>query len=181
MSRIGKKPIELPTNVTVTMTGRKVQIAGPKGTLDLMLSGRVHLAQEESRLQLAQTKKSAQAGADHGLYRQLLQNMVQGVSQGFEKRLEIVGVGYRVNQQGSNLVFSLGYSHPIEIVPPQGVTLQAQKNTVIVSGIDRAQVGQVAANIRSLRKPEPYKGKGIRYEGEYVRRKAGKAGKAGAK
>lgn len=178
MSRIGKKPIDLPAGVEISITGRKVTTKGPKGELFLMLPGTVEPKVDGQILTIQKVKTSAQAAADYGLYRQLLSNMVTGVSSGFTKQLEIVGVGYRVAQQGSGLLFNLGYSHPIEVAPPAGITLAVQKSTVTVSGIDKAQVGQVAANIRSLRKPEPYKGKGVRYAGEHVRRKAGKAGKA---
>jgi len=178
MSRIGKKPVELPDKVEVNLTGRKVEVKGPKGELSLMLPGTVEPEINANLLMVKKVKNSAQAAADYGLYRQLLSNMVTGVSSGFTKQLEIVGVGYRVAQQGSSLVFNLGYSHPIEVASPEGITLAAQKSTVTVSGIDKAQVGQVAANIRALRKPEPYKGKGVKYAGEKIRRKAGKAGKA---
>ncbi len=178
MSRIGKKPIQLPSGVTVTVSGLEVTVSGPKGTAELVVSPRVTIAQESDLLRVTPAKTGNQAMADWGLYRQLLQNMVTGATEGFSKQLEVIGVGYRVSQQGQNLVFNLGYSHPIDVSPPEGITLGVQKNTVTVTGLDRALVGQVAANIRSLRPPEPYKGKGIRYTGEHIRRKAGKAGKA---
>ncbi len=178
MSRIGKRPIPVPNNVTVTITNQQVAVKGPKGELSRVLPNEVEVLQEEGTLLVNRRNESRAARQRHGLCRTLVANMVEGVSQGFQRRLEIQGVGYRAQVQGRNLVLSVGYSHPVQIEPPEGVQLAVENNTnVIVSGINKEIVGNIAARIRSVRPPEPYKGKGIRYAGEVVRRKAGKAGK----
>jgi large subunit ribosomal protein L6 len=178
MSRIGKRPIPIPKNVTVTITAQNVAVKGPKGELARSLPAEVEVLQEGDQIQVNRRSDSRVARQRHGLSRTLVANMVEGVSQGFQRRLEIQGVGYRAQVQGRNLVLSVGYSHPVQIEPPEGVQLAVENNTnVIVSGINKEIVGNIAARIRAVRPPEPYKGKGIRYAGEVVRRKAGKAGK----
>jgi large subunit ribosomal protein L6 len=179
MSRIGKLPIPLPAGVSVQVDGPEVVVTGPKGTLRHTLVGGIVVEQgEDSTLSVLRPDDARQSKALHGLSRTLVANMVTGVTEGYEKKMEIVGVGYRVAAKGSNLEFALGYSHPITIEPPDGISFAVETPTKFsVQGIDKQQVGETAANIRKLRKPEPYKGKGIRYAGEQVRRKAGKAGK----
>lgn len=183
MSRVGKKPIELPPGVDVIINGNVVTVKGPKGELKRTLHPLVTVTREGSVLQVSRKDDERQARALHGLTRALLANMVTGVSTGFKKTLEIgaESVGYRAEMSGKNLVLYLGYSHPIEFAPPPGISLQTdpKTRTIEVSGIDKELVGEVAARVRKLRPPEPYKGKGIRYQGEIIRRKAGKAGKAG--
>lgn len=178
MSRIGKRPITIPTKVNVTIDGQAITIKGPKGELSRVLPSGVEVTQEGEQLQVNRVNDSRPARQRHGLCRTLLSNMVEGVSQGFQKRLEIQGVGYRAAVQGTTLVLNVGYSKPVEIPAPQGISLAVEANTnVIVSGIDKELVGNTAARIRDVRPPEVYKGKGIRYAGEVVRRKAGKSGK----
>ncbi|KKD39369.1 50S ribosomal protein L6 [Limnoraphis robusta] len=179
MSRIGKRPIPIPQKVTLTIEGQQITVKGPKGELTRVLPAQVLLEQEgEALLVVKRRDESRVARQRHGLCRTLVANMVDGVSKGFEKRLEIQGVGYRAQVQGRNLILNVGYSKPVEMNPPQGITVAVENNTnVIVSGIDKEIVGNVAAQIRAVRPPEPYKGKGIRYAGELVRRKAGKTGK----
>jgi large subunit ribosomal protein L6 len=178
MSRIGKRPIPIPDKVTVTIKGQTVSVKGPKGELSRDLVPEVIVEQADSTLVVKRRDESRVARQRHGLSRTLVSNMVEGVSQGFQKRLEIQGVGYRAQMQGSNLSLSVGYSHPVTIAPPTGVQLAVENNTnVVISGIDKESVGNIAAQIRAVRPPEPYKGKGIRYSGEFVRRKVGKAGK----
>lgn len=178
MSRIGKRPITIPNKVTVTIDGQQVTVKGPKGELQRVLPKQVTVEQEGETIQVRRRDESRLARQRHGLSRTLVSNMVEGVSQGFQKRLEIQGVGYRAQVQGRNLILNVGYSKPVEIVPPQDVQLAVEGNTnVIVSGINKEIVGNTAAKIRAVRPPEVYKGKGIRYAGEMVRRKAGKAGK----
>jgi large subunit ribosomal protein L6 len=178
MSRIGKRPIPVPKNVTVTIDGQSVKVKGPKGELSRVLPGEVIVAQEGETVTVTRRDESRAARQRHGLSRTLVANMVDGVSQGFSKRLEIQGVGYRAAVQGKNLNLSMGYSHPVNIEPPDGITFAVEGTTnVIISGIDKEIVGNTAAKVRAVRPPEPYKGKGIRYAGEVVRRKAGKAGK----
>jgi large subunit ribosomal protein L6 len=179
MSRIGKRPIPLPDKVSITIAGQTVSVKGPKGELSMALVPEVSVEQEDSAtLVVKRRDESRIARQRHGLSRTLVANMVEGVSQGFQKRLEIQGVGYRAQMQGTKLVLSMGYSHPVTIDPPQGIQIAVENNTnVIVSGIDKEIVGNIAAGIRAVRPPEPYKGKGIRYSGEFVRRKVGKAGK----
>jgi large subunit ribosomal protein L6 len=178
MSRIGKRPISLPQKVTVTITGQHVAVKGPKGELARTLPPEVEVLQEGETIVVNRRSESRAARQRHGLCRTLVANMVEGVSQGFQKRLEIQGVGYRAQVQGRNLLMNMGYSHPVQIEPPDGIQLAVENNVnVIVTGIDKEIVGNTAARIRSVRPPEPYKGKGIRYAGEQVRRKAGKSGK----
>ncbi|MEO0430101.1 MAG: 50S ribosomal protein L6 [Cyanobacteria bacterium J06656_5] len=178
MSRIGKKPVPVPSGVTVSVDSQSVVVKGPKGELSLVLPGEVDIAQEGEQIVVTRQSDSRTARSCHGLSRTLIANMVEGVSKGFEKRLEIKGVGYRAAVKGKKLTMSLGYSHPVEFEPPTGIEFKVEGNTnVIVTGIDKELVGTVAAKIRDARPPEPYKGKGVRYLGEMVRRKAGKAGK----
>jgi large subunit ribosomal protein L6 len=178
MSRIGKLPIPLPAGVTVEINGQDVSVKGPKGELKLTVSKPITVSQEDGSVIVARPDDEAVSKSLHGLTRSLIANNVHGVSEGFTRALEIVGTGYRAALKGSTVELSLGFSHPVLVTPPEGITLVVEGNTkIIVSGIDKQAVGEMAANIRKLRKPEPYKGKGVRYEGERVRRKAGKAGK----
>ena len=178
MSRIGKKPIEIPSGVEVKIEGNVITAKGPKGTESVTFREEVKVSVADNHIIVEPNSDDRKTNALHGLYRTLIANAIHGVSQGFEKKLEIVGVGYRANMEGSNLNMALGYSHPVLIVPPAGVTLSVEANTKIsVKGSNKQTVGDVAAFIRSKRPPEVYKGKGVRYEGEYVRRKAGKTGK----
>ncbi|MGC8786264.1 MAG: 50S ribosomal protein L6 [Anaerolineae bacterium] len=183
MSRIGRLPISLPEGVQVTIQGHSVTVKGPKGELSRGFDPRINIELQDGKLVVTRANDQPKVRALHGLTRALLANMVEGVSTGFRKSLEIVGVGYRAEVQGRDLVLQVGFSHPVRYTPPQGITLTVEQgNRIIhVDGIDKELVGEVAAQIRAVRKPEPYKGKGIRYLGEYVRQKAGKAGKAGAK
>ena len=178
MSRIGKKPIEIPSGVEVKIEGNVITAKGPKGTESVTFREEVKVSVADNHIIVEQNSDDRKTNALHGLYRTLIANAIHGVSQGFEKTLEIVGVGYRANMEGSNLNMALGYSHPVLIVPPAGVTLSVEANTKIsVKGSNKQTVGDVAAFIRSKRPPEVYKGKGVKYEGEHIRRKAGKAGK----
>lgn len=179
MSRIGNAPVQVPSGVEVSVSGRTITVKGPKGTLSRLIPGEIEVAQADGVLTFSRPNDERQQRAQHGLARSLVNNMVLGVSQGFTKQLEIVGVGYRAEAQGANaLRLNLGFSHPVNVAAPEGISFEVPVPTqVIVSGIDKEVVGQVAADIRSIRKPEPYKGKGVRYKGEYVARKAGKAGK----
>jgi large subunit ribosomal protein L6 len=189
MSRIGRAPIPVPPKVQVTWTDENlVTVKGPKGQLSCQVNPALTLKLEDGVLTVSRPSDAREHRAMHGLYRTLVNNMVEGVTKGYTKQLEIHGVGYRAAKVGDNLVIQVGYSHPVEVQPPEGITLSvdgvdpATKATrVSVSGIDKQQVGEVAASIRRIRKPEPYKGKGIRYTGEAIRRKAGKAGKVGGK
>ncbi|MEA5566606.1 MULTISPECIES: 50S ribosomal protein L6 [unclassified Anabaena] len=182
MSRIGKRPITIPAKVQVTIDGTKVVVKGPKGELSRNLPANVIVSQEGEILQVTRKDESRTSRQMHGLSRTLVANMVEGVSQGFQRRLEIQGVGYRAQVQGRNLVLNMGFSHQVQIVPPEGIQFAVENNTnVIVSGYDKEIVGNTAAKVRAVRPPEPYKGKGIRYAGEVVRRKAGKTGKGGKK
>lgn len=175
MSRIGKKPIQVPDKVKVKISGTNVTVTGPKGTLSLDHNPRMKVVLEESEVKIQRPSDSKTNRALHGLTRSLINNMIVGVTEGFKKNLEILGVGYRAEPRGKGIQFLLGYSHPIVLIPPPGIDIELEGNNKIhVSGIDKQMVGEVAAKIRSLRPPEPYKGKGIRYEGEAVRRKAGK-------
>ena len=177
MSRIGRKPIPLPKGVEVKIEGSHVSVKGSKGTLEMEVMPQINVAQEDGQLIVKRESEIKAVRAAHGMTRAILNNMVTGVSNGFEKILEIVGVGYRAQMQGQNLVLNLGFSHPVEVVPPAGIEFACESPIkIVVRGIDRQLVGQVASNIREYRPPEPYKGKGIRYSGEYVIRKAGKAG-----
>ena len=178
MSRIGKEPISVPSDVQVSIEGRSVGVTGPKGSLDLDLPGEINVRQEDGTVLVERPNDDRKNKALHGLTRSLINNMVIGVSEGFKKELEIVGVGYRAAKSGDGLELQLGFSHPVKVKAPDGITFDVPEPTqIIVSGINKEVVGQVAADIRSYRKPEPYKGKGIRYAGEYVARKAGKAAK----
>ncbi len=179
MSRIGKKPIEVPENVTVTVSDENfVTVKGPKGELTNTFNSDIKIEQEGNVITLIRPSDSKEHRSIHGTTRSLLDNMVTGVSKGFEKTLELVGVGYRAQLQGQKLVLNVGYSHPVEFTPEEGVEVEVPANTkVIVRGINKERVGALASNIRQVRPPEPYKGKGIRYEGEQVRRKEGKTGK----
>lgn len=181
MSRIGNNPISIPSNVTINMDGLTVLIHGPLGDLSVPTLPQVKVTVEEGKIKIARKKEDKISKSLHGLTRALIANAVWGVEKGWEKKLELVGVGFRSQTTGDKLSLSVGYSHPVEIVAPQGVKFVVVDNTKItVSGIDKELIGQVAARIRAVRPPEPYQGKGIRYVGEYVRRKAGKAGKVGA-
>ena len=179
MSRIGRLPVSIPSGVDVAIAGQDVSVKGPKGNLSLTVAEPITVVRnEDGVLDVARPDDERRSKALHGLTRTLVANMVTGVTEGFERKLEIVGVGYRVQAKGSDLEFALGFSHPVVESPPEGITFVVESPTRFsVTGIDKQQVGQVAANIRKLRKPEPYKGKGIRYAGEHVRRKVGKAGK----
>jgi len=178
LSRIGKMPIEVPTGVEVKVEGTLATVTGPRGTLAQTIPTSISVRQEGAQLLVERPDDQREHRALHGLVRSLVANMVEGVTNGYEKQLEIQGVGYRVQAQGSDLVFSLGYSHQIPVRAPEGITFEVTSPTRFsVRGIDKQQVGQVAADIRRLRKPDPYKGKGVRYAGEQVRRKVGKAGK----
>ena len=178
MSRVGKKIIDIPSDVTVTFDGQTATVKGPKGELTRTFDERMTFKQDENTLEVVRPTDSKEDRTVHGTTRALLNNMVQGVSQGFVKTLELVGVGYRAQMQGQTLVLNVGLSHPVEIETSENITITVDKNTnVKVEGISKEEVGAVASKIRSIRPPEPYKGKGIRYVGEYVRRKEGKTGK----
>ena len=178
MSRIGKNPVPLPDKVTVSLDGLTVKVKGPKGELERTLPEGVNISQEENTLVVSPSTTKRFSRERHGLCRTLVANMVEGVSNGYTKSLEIVGVGSRAQVKGKTLVVSAGYSHPVEMEPPDGITFKVENNTkVIVSGIDKELVGNEAAKVRAIRPPEPYKGKGIKYEGERILRKAGKSGK----
>jgi large subunit ribosomal protein L6 len=178
MSRIGKLPIPVPSGVAVTIDGQQVTVKGPKGELSHVVAEPITVAQEDGTITVARPNDERESKSLHGLSRTLIANMVTGVTQGYSKTLEIVGTGYRVTAKGSDLEFALGFSHPVVVRPPEGITFRVEVPTrFVVEGIDKQKVGEVAANIRKLRKPDPYKGKGVRYQGETIRRKAGKAGK----
>ena len=179
MSRIGKQPIPVPSGVDVTIDGQKVSVKGPKGTLELAVAEPITVSRsDDGQIVVARPDDERQNRSLHGLSRTLVANLVTGVTQGYTTKMEIFGVGYRVQLKGSNLEFALGYSHPVVIEPPEGITFAVETPTKFsVTGIDKQKVGQISANIRRLRRPDPYKGKGVRYEGEQVRRKVGKTGK----
>ncbi|GIN22809.1 MAG TPA: 50S ribosomal protein L6 [Bacillus bacterium] len=178
MSRIGKKPIEIPSGVTVTQDGNKVTVKGPKGELSNTFNSDINISIEDNVINVTRPSDAKEHRSLHGTTRSLIANMVEGVSKGFEKSLELVGVGYRAQKQGKKLVLNVGYSHPVEFDPEDGIEIDVPSNTkVIVKGYNKERVGALASDIRAVRPPEPYKGKGIRYEGEYVRRKEGKTGK----
>ena len=177
VSRIGKKPVSLPAGVETIMDGNKITVKGPKGELSWDIPSDMSVVIEDQQLLVKRPSDSKQHRSLHGLSRALIANMVEGVSNGFEKKLELVGVGYRAQMQGKKLVINIGFSHPVEVEPPDGIEFEVPAVTrITVKGIDRQLVGNTAANIRAIRKPEPYKGKGIKYEKEIIRRKAGKAG-----
>lgn len=181
MSRIGRAPVGIPSGVTVNIKKNLVEVKGPKGELSRDFPPEIEIKEEDGQLVVTRHSDHRVHRSKHGLVRALLNNMVVGVSNGFKKDLYIEGVGYRANLQGKNLVLSVGYSHPVEFVPPDGIAFEVDKSgrELAVTGIDKEMVGEIAARIRRVRPPEPYKGKGIRYVGERIRRKAGKAGKAG--
>jgi large subunit ribosomal protein L6 len=178
MSRIGRLPVSIPSGVDVTIDGRTVTVKGPKGELTHEVAAPITVDKGENGIEVSRPDDERTSRSLHGLTRTLISNMVLGVTDGYEKKLEIHGTGYRVQAKGSNLEFALGYSHPITVEPPAGITFAVENQTRFsVQGIDKQLVGEVAANIRKLRKPDPYKAKGIRYAGEHIRRKVGKAGK----
>jgi large subunit ribosomal protein L6 len=178
MSRIGRLPIEIPTGVDVTVTGSAVTVKGPKGELALTVASPIEVKIEDGQLLVTRPDDERESRSLHGLTRTLIANQIIGVTTGYSKGLEIVGTGYRVQAKGNSLEFALGFSHSITVDPPAGISFAVEgNNKLTVHGIDKQAVGEVAANIRKLRKPEPYKGKGVRYAGEVVRRKAGKSGK----
>lgn len=180
MSRVGKQPIPVPEGVTLTQSEGMVTVRGPKGQLSQLLPRSIRLTLSDGVAEVIREDEESETRALHGLTRSLLANMVTGVTSGFTKTLEITGVGYRAQKVGNNLSLSVGYSHPVEIHPPEGIEFTVETPTrLVVSGIDKQSVGEIAARVRRTRKPEPYKGKGIRYSDEVIRRKAGKAGRAG--
>jgi large subunit ribosomal protein L6 len=182
MSRIGRLPIAVPSTVDVTIDGRQVTVKGPKGTLSRQLHPDMRVSREDDNIVVTRPTEQKTHKQLHGLTRTLVNNMVVGVTDGYRKGLEITGVGYRAALNGQKLTLNLGYSHPIEIEPPEGISFELENPTrLAVVGIDKELVGQMAAKVRSMRKPEPYKGKGVKYAGEVIRRKAGKAGKIGGK
>lgn len=178
MSRIGKMPIAIPAGVTVDIAeNNKVTVKGPKGTLERVLPSEMQIKMEGATIEVSRPNDLKKMKSLHGLTRTLINNMVVGVTQGYTKTLEVNGVGYRAQKQGKKLTLFLGYSHPIDMMDPEGITSKVEENKIILEGIDKEKVGQFAAEIRSKREPEPYKGKGIKYDYEHIRRKAGKAGK----
>ena len=178
MSRIGKEPISVPANVEVSIDGQRIGVKGPKGELSQTVSELISVTLEDNVITVTRPDNERESRSLHGLTRSLINNTIIGVTEGFSKTLEIVGTGYRVQAKGQNIELSLGYSHTIPVEAPEGITFTVEgNNKLTVSGIDKQKVGQVAANIRKLRAPEPYKGKGVRYAGEHIRRKVGKAGK----
>jgi large subunit ribosomal protein L6 len=178
MSRIGRMPVTVPSGVDVSINGRQVHVKGPKGELRLEIPAPIEVNQADGAITVTRPSDEGEIRALHGLSRSLIANMVTGVTDGYRKTMEIVGVGYRVQAKGKDLEFALGYSHPVPVLAPDGITFRVETPTrFVVEGIDKQQVGEVAANIRKLRKPDPYKGKGVKYQGEQIRRKVGKAGK----
>lgn len=179
MSRIGRMPVEVPSGVDVKITGSHVKIKGPKGEMEFTFSPSIELSFKDSEINVTRPSDAREMRSLHGTTRALIQNMVTGVTDGFQKELQLVGVGYRANMEGNNLVLNVGYSHSVDVEPPQGITFEVgdRAQQIFISGIDKQKVGQITADIRKVRPPEPYKGKGIRYKDEYIRRKAGKAGK----
>ena len=180
MSRIGKKLIEIPSSVDVKISEDAIEVKGPKGALSISLPREIALRREESSLTVFIAHKTKNANKLWGTVRALVANMIKGVTDGFEKKLELEGVGYRATQKGKDVEFLLGFSHPVLVEAPQGIELKVEKNTITISGTSKEKVGQTAASIRALKKPEPYKGKGIHYTGEVIRRKAGKKATASA-
>lgn len=175
MSRIGKQPIIIPASLNLTIDGQTVLVKGPKGELSLVVPPELEISQSENTLLIHNKSTDKKIKSLHGLYRSLLANMVEGVSNGFSKHLELVGTGYRVKKEGDKITMSLGFSHPVTVVPPKGITFEVKgDNAIEVSGIDKHLVGQIAANIKAIKKPEPYKGKGIRYRGEHIKLRPGK-------
>ena len=179
MSRVGRLSVDVPSGVEVKIEGSHVKIKGPKGEMEFSFAPEIEILLNENAIQVNRPTDARQMRSLHGTTRALIQNMVTGVTDGFQKELQLVGVGYRANMEGENLVLNVGYSHPVVVEPPQGIKFEVgdRNQQVFISGIDKQSVGQVAADVRKIRPPEPYKGKGIRYKDEYIRRKAGKAGK----
>jgi len=178
MSRIGKLSINVPDKVSITISPNKIIVKGPKGELSKNIPNSIKIIQSNAMIQVLPSESISAGRQLYGTYRSLINNMIQGVTQGFQKKLELQGVGYRSQIDGKNLILNVGYSHQVKIISPDGIKLSVENNTnIIISGSDKELVGQITANIRSVRPPEPYKGKGIRYQGEYVRKKIGKAGK----
>lgn len=179
MSRIGRQPVEIPSGVDIKIDGTHVQVKGPKGELEYTFPPQIKIREEEGQIIITRPSDQREERSLHGTTRALINNMVLGVTEGFQKELRLVGVGYRASLSGNNLVLNVGYSHPVEIEPPEGITFEVGERSqqVIIRGYDKQKVGQISADIRKVRPPEPYKGKGIRYKDEWVRRKAGKAGK----
>ena len=177
MSRIGRLPITVPSGVDVTIDGATVSVKGPKGELNHRVPAPIEVALEDGTITVTRPNDERESRSLHGLTRTLIDNMIVGVTNGYQKQLEVVGTGYRVQAKGQDLEFALGYSHPVPVKAPEGISFAVEGNKVTVSGIDKQRVGETAANIRKLRRPDPYKGKGVRYAGEQNRRKAGKAGK----
>ena len=177
MSRIGKSPVEIPAGVEVNINGQDVSVKGPKGTLTMSVASPITAKVDGSTVVVSRPDDERESRSLHGLTRTLIANMVEGVTNGYSKVLEIQGTGYRVNQKGAGLEFQLGFSHPVNVEPPEGITFKVEGNRVTVEGISKEQVGEVASNLRKIRPPEPYKGKGVHYLGENIRRKVGKAGK----
>lgn len=179
MSNIGRNPIEIPGGAKTEIKDSKISVTGPLGTMEIEIPKTIELVQEDEKMIVRRKNDSKKARQFHGLTRALIANMLTGVTKGFEKRLKYVGVGYRAAVEGKKLILNIGFSHPVEIEAPEGIEFKLDKNIIVVSGISKDQVGKVAAEIRDIRKPEPYKGKGIMYENEKIRRKAGKSFKAG--
>ncbi|REE03836.1 50S ribosomal protein L6 [Citricoccus muralis] len=177
MSRIGRLPITVPSGVEIKIDGSNVAVKGPKGELSHAVASPIEIAFEEGTITVTRPNDERESRSLHGLTRTLISNMIVGVTDGYEKQLEVIGTGYRVLAKGSDLEFALGYSHPVPVKAPEGISFKVEGNKVTVVGIDKQRVGETAANIRKLRRPDPYKGKGVRYAGEVIRRKAGKAGK----
>ena len=179
MSRVGRLPVEVPSGVDVKIDGSHVRIKGPKGEMEFGFAPEIEILLNENEIQVNRPSDARDMRSLHGTTRALIQNMVTGVTEGFQKELQLVGVGYRANMEGKNLVLNVGYSHPVVVEPPEGIDFEVgeRNQQIFISGIDKQVVGQIAADIRKIRPPEPYKGKGIRYKDEYIRRKAGKAGK----
>ena len=181
MSRVGNSPIQIPSGVTVEKTDDMIVVNGPKGSLSMQTNPSIKVEIEDGKVVVKRKNDQAQNRSLHGLMRSLISNMVVGVTTGWSKNLELVGVGFRAQSSWDKLNLNIGYSHPVEVIAPEGIRFEVRDNTKItVSGIDKYVVGQVAANVRAIRRPDVYKGKGVRYEGEYIRKKAGKAGKVGA-
>ena len=179
MSKIGNLPVKVPQGVEITIEKSNLKVAGPKGEISLRIPRSVEISQEEATLEVSRAGDSKEAKSLHGLTRSLISNAVTGVSEGFSKTLQLLGVGFRANLQGDKIVLSVGYSHPVEIVKPEGITFSVSENKITVSGADKGLVGEVASRIKKIRPAEPYKGKGIKYQGEIIRRKAGKSQAAG--
>jgi len=179
VSRVGRLPVVLPSGVEVKINGPHVKVKGPKGEMEFTFSPEMEILLNENEIQVNRPSDAREMRSLHGTTRALIQNMVIGVTDGFQKELQLVGVGYRANMEGNNLVLNVGYSHPVVVEPPEGIKFEVgeRNQQVFISGIDKQSVGQIAADVRKIRPPEPYKGKGIRYKDEYIRRKAGKAGK----